>query len=195
MKSDERAMKLMAYADGELEGADLAEVEGWIRQDAEAVLFANDLAELGDLVKTGHRASKDAKATASFDLADAIMNKVAASAPPVALEKPKPKVTSISEARARKRSSAAWVAAGLALAASVFLVTRGKEEAPMARATSPVVQPAQPAPTVATVMKANSPATPGVDVENPGKSVSVFYLPDSKMTTSVVVWVDESGAK
>jgi len=185
VKPDERAMKLMAYADGELEGAELAEVEAWIREDGEAVLFANDLAELGDLVKTGHRASSDAKAIASFDIADGLMNQV--------VDKPAAKVTPIGEARAKKRSTVVWVAAGLALAASVFLVTRNKEEAPMARATSPLVQPA---PQIAAAIG----ALPGVSVENPGRSVSVFYLPDetnsvTKMTTNVVVWVDESGAK
>lgn len=194
IKSDERAMKLMAYADGELDGEELAEVEGWLREDAEAVLFANDLAELGDLVKTGHRASKDAKAVAAFDLTDAIMNKVAAEPPPVVTTKPN--VTSISEARSKKRGAVVWIAAGLALAASVFLVTRGKEEAPMARTTTPYVQPAANAPA-----NAANPGNGAVDVENPGKSVSVFYLPNettnaaTKMTTSVVVWVDESGAK
>lgn len=190
VRSDERAMKLMAYADGELEGAELAEVEAWIREDAGAVLFANDLAELGDLVKTGHRASKDAKAVLSFDIADSIMNKVAASPA---------KVTPIGDARAKKRSTVMWVAAGLALAASVFLLTRNKEEAPMARTTTPLVQPA--AQNVAAQANGASGAPPGVSVENPGRSVSVFYLPDetnsvtTKMTTNVVVWVDESGAK
>lgn len=193
MKSDERAMKLMAYADGELEGAELAEVEAWMREDAESVLFANDLAELGDLVKTGHRASKDAKAVATFDIADAIMNRVAAEEPPA--KKATSKVTSITEARTKKRGAAVWIAAGLALAASVFLMTRGKEEAPMARTTTPLVQPQNP------VAQTANPGSGAVDVENPGKSVSVFYLPNettnvqTKMTTSVVVWVDESGAK
>ena len=36
----------------------------------------------------------------------------------------------------------------------------------------------------------------GVAIESAGKSVSVFYLPTSnELSTSVVVWVDETGEK
>ncbi|MBX3234414.1 MAG: zf-HC2 domain-containing protein [Labilithrix sp.] len=189
--TSERAMKIMAYADGELEGAERAEVERWMREDAEAVLFANDLAELGDFVQTGHRASKDAKAIAAFDVADAVMAKVEAEPIEKAAESAG-KVVPIGAARAKqakassKRGAAMWIAAGLALAASIFLVTRGKEEAPMARTTTPLVQPSP-----------QNAAAANVTVENPGQSVSVFYLPNetNSVTTSVVVWVDESGAK
>lgn len=63
-----------------------------------------------------------------------------------------------------------------------------EEEAPMARAPVPAVQPS-----------AVASAEPGVDVdlvETAGDSVRVFYLAsESSPTTSVVVWVDESGGK
>jgi anti-sigma factor RsiW len=183
---DERAMKLMAYADGELEGDELAEVEQWIREDAKSVLFANDLAELGSILKDAHPPTK------SFDLADVIMAKVALEPAPAA----KPKVVPLSAGRAarnKKRNTFAWVAGGIALAASIFLVTRDKGEAPLAQSTTPLVQP-----TAAANVAAASTAA-AVDVENAGSSVSVFYLPSENTTTTttthVMIWVDESGGK
>lgn len=188
VRGDERALKLMAYADGELEGADLAEVEKWLKEDAEAVLFANDLAELGSYVQEGHKARK----APSFDIADAIMAKISddalEKAPEKAAEKPAPKLVPF---RPIKKSNPVrtygWIAAGLALAASVFLVTRGKhEESPLAQTTSPLVQPGSQ---VAAAVSAGS-----VDVENPGSSVSVIYVPDEKSTVpnvTTVVWVNE----
>lgn len=80
-------------------------------------------------------------------------------------------------------------AAALALAASVFVFSRNatNSEQPMARIPVAPVEPAS--------------AGPGVDVdvdETPGHSVSVFYVPNETMattTSSVVVWVDESGGQ
>ena len=71
--SERRMLQLMAYADGELEGAERAEVEGWLASDIDAVRFANEIAGLGDLVKMGHEGSASAKAVASFDITDAVM--------------------------------------------------------------------------------------------------------------------------
>lgn len=195
--SESRMLKLMAYADGELEAAERVEVEGWLATDIDAVRFANEIAGLGDLVKAGHKASADAKAVASFDVADAVMAAVQ-------VEKKDGKdgkdgangkeertapVVSLDAARARSQKNlkvGAVVAAALALAASVFVMARNKQEAPMARA--PAVQPSP-----------NASAEPGVDVdlvETAGDSVRVFYLSnESSPTTSVVVWVDESGGK
>ena len=182
--SSERMIKLMAYADGELEGADLREVEGWLTTDMDAVRFANEIAGRGDLVNAGHQASKDAQAVASFDVAGAVM---AAVENEKAAGKARP-VVSLDAARAQREKRlkvGGMVAAALALAASVLVMTRNQEDAPIARA--PVS--AQP----------SSGAEPGVDVdlvETAGDSVRVFYLSsESNPTTSVVVWVDESGGK
>lgn len=188
VSADDRAMKLMAYADGELEGDELAEVEQWIREDAKSVLFANDLAELGSILKEGHPPAK------TFDLTDMIMAKVAAEPAPIVEKAQKPKVTPIGAARAKKRGAVMWVAAGFAIAASIFVVTRNKEESPLAQTTSPLVQP------TSNVAAAVAPATTAaaVDVENAGSSVSVFYLPNENTTnaanasTHVMIWVDES---
>ena len=191
--SETRMLKLMAYADGELEGAERAEVERWLASDTNAVRFANEIANLGDLVRTGHEASADAKAVASFDIADTVMAavKADAAAPKRGASseaKDERKIVPITAARGQKNLKVgAMVAAALALAASVFLMTRSKEEAPVARA--PVQAPES----------AGRSAEPGVDVdlvESAGDSVRVFYLSsESSPTTSVVVWVDESGGK
>lgn len=209
----ERRMKLMAFADGELEGAERDEVCAWLATDGDAARFVNDLATLGDLVKLGHEGGAQAKAIAAFDVADAVMAKLADGE---AREDP-PAVVSLDAARARRRGSQsglrsasldgarrgtppseagdggpAWkVGAGivvaLALAASVLLIARSKGEQPLAGSTGSSVQPA-----------ANG-TGPGVDVdlaESPGQTVSVFYLPsETTLTTSVVVWVDETGDK
>lgn len=192
--SSERMLKLMAYADGELEGADLEEVQSWLAEDPKAVRFVNDLANLGDLVTLGHEGSKAAKTIATFDIADAVMANVKAGSKHDEPKRGQPSsaVVSLDAARTQKQKNlriGVVVAAALALAASVFLVTRNKEEQPMARGPVPTVQPA---PIVG--------ADPGVEVdvvETPGNSVSVFYLPNESTltTTSVVVWVDETGGK
>ncbi|MCW5831598.1 MAG: hypothetical protein KIS78_03990 [Labilithrix sp.] len=179
--SSERMLKLMAYADGELEGAERLEVEGWLASDVDAARFANELAGLGELVKVGHEASSAASAAASFDVADAVMAAVKEDAAPKVAP-----VVSLAERRQKNLKVGGMVAAALALAASVFVMTRHEEEAPMARAPAPAVQPM-------------ASAEPGVDVdlvETAGDSVRVFYLSsENSPTTSVVVWVDESGGK
>ncbi|MDF2692810.1 MAG: hypothetical protein K0S65_1193 [Labilithrix sp.] len=188
--SSERMLKLMAYADGELEGADLAEVDGWLVTDGDAARVTTELAGLGDLVKTGHETSKAANAVASFDIADAVMAAVKEEKKETKTKelpaKAAPVVVSLEARRQKNLKLGGAVAAALALAASVFVMTRSKEEVPMA-------QTAAPAPSMV------ASAEPGVDVdvvETSGESVRVFYLSnESSPTTSVVVWVDESGGK
>jgi anti-sigma factor RsiW len=169
----ERTLKLMAYADGELEGEELAEVEAWLRRDAKALRTVNAFAELGDIVTLGREGTKEAKAVASFDIADSIMAAVA--------REPSAKVVPL-----RRRSNRAVfgvAAAALALAAGLALTMRPKDEHPMAR--------------VATTAEPSSGTGVDVDVnETPGHSVSVFYVPsETNPTTSVIVWVDETGEK
>lgn len=197
----DRMLKLMAYADGELEGAELAEVEGWLVADADAARFTAELAQLGDFVKTGHVQSAKAAAIASFDVAGAVMARVEAEpekaekaddepkAPVVSLEARREEAK-LRQAPPRRRMQVGMVvAAALALAASVFVFSRNatNSEQPMARIPVAPVELAS--------------AGPGVDVdvdETPGQSVSVFYVPNETMattTSSVVVWVDESGGQ
>jgi hypothetical protein len=79
----------------------------------------------------------------------------------------------------------AGIVAAIALAASIFVFAQHHgEETPMAVAPTPAVQPANAVPGT------------GVAIESAGKSVSVFYLPTAnELSTSVVVWVDETGEK
>jgi anti-sigma factor RsiW len=189
--SSDSMLKLMAYCDGELEGAERTEAEMLLASNVDAVAFIEQIAGLGELVERGHEA-RSGKAVASFDVADAVM----------ALVKEEDKkdvtpsvVTSLAVARAREKK-AAWssalkigggIAAALALAASIFFFVQHRaEETPMA--VSPTPTAAQPGPN-------GAPGT-GVAVESAGKSVSVFYLPTvNELSTSVVVWVDETGEK
>ncbi len=182
--SSETMMKLMAYADGELEGSERDEVEALIAKDREALLFVSQVAGLGNVVEALHQDSAEKK-IAKFDVADAIMAKVGHE------RAEKASVSSLDEMRARRASRmkiGGGIVAALALAASVFLVARNKET-PMATA------PVSPAPTTVATSEG-----PGVTVEaafGTGQSVSVYYLPSSNelSTTSVVVWVDETGEK
>lgn len=169
MMTSERHLKLMAYADGELDESERAEVESWLATDADAVRFVNDLAVLGDYVTLG-------RPEPQVDLADAIMAKVEMAATA--------KVVPLQPRRGRGLAIGGGIAAALALAASVFLFTRPHDEEPLAGGGS--------IPTAA-------PAGTGVDVdlaEAPGESLGVFYNETSHATTSVTVWVDEpTGAK
>jgi anti-sigma factor RsiW len=196
--SSENMLKLMAYADGELEGDERTEAEKLLATDPDSVRFVEQLGGLGDLVELGY-AAKSGKAVAKFDIADQVMS----------LAKPAT-VTSLAAAREKKAEKSkkegggakvgVAVVAILALAASVFLVTQHRsDETPMAKAPAARDTAAQAAPatTVASTVAPNN--GPGVEVStvnSPGNSVSVFYLPTAnELSTSVVVWVDETGEK
>jgi anti-sigma factor RsiW len=201
MIAKDRMLELMAYADGELTGAEREKVERWLATDADAARFVNDVANLGELLKLGYEGRSEAKAIASFDIADAVLAAVEKEqGKGQEEEKAEPRqaaVVPIEAARARAGKDrrvlkiGAAVVAALALAASVFLVHRNTEqEAPIARA------PAMPPPATAAVS-----AEIGGDVdveieETQGWSISVFHVPsETNLTTGVVVWVDESGGK
>lgn len=173
--SSEKMMQLMAYADGELEGAERAEIEKLVASDADAARFVEQVAGLGDFVKDGHE-HRDAETVRSFDVADAIMAKTKSSAD----------VVSMAAARQR-RVIALGVAAALGLAASVFLLAR-PSEAPL-QGGAVAVGTQKPAPS-------EGPGVEVTPVESPGQTVNVFYVPSgNELSTSVVVWVDETGEK
>jgi anti-sigma factor RsiW len=189
--SSDNMMKLMAYADGELEGAERTEAEMLLASNVDAVSFIEQVAGLGELVELGYEA-RTAKAIKSFDVADAVMAAVKDADQKDAPVRPAA-VTSLAAAREKKAAAAAprfkvgvGIAAALALAASVFVFVQHRaDETPMAIAPPPA-QPGAPS---------GVPGT-GVAVESAGKSVSVFYLPTAnELSTSVVVWVDETGEK
>lgn len=204
--SSERMMKLMAYADGELEGAEKAEIEKLVEKDAEAARIVNDMLGLGDFVRLGNE-DKVAPIVAKVNLTDAIMKSVekAEIEPAKATEKPASNVSSLDAARAKRRNVGVGVVAALALAASIFFVMQDKPtEKPMASKPVPTQAPTQaPAPQQMASNEApavvNGTTSAGVEVqafESPGHSVSVFYLPTAnELSTSVTVWVDETGEK
>jgi hypothetical protein len=171
-------MKLMAYADGELEGSDVAEVEKLLVKEPDAVRFIEQIADLGDLVKTGHTPK-------AFDIADLVMAK----AKDIELDAPKKagNVVSLMDAmdakkkRTQQITIGAGIAAALALAASIFLFKK-PEETPMAKGPAPIIAPAN--------------ESAGIEVEtaneSPGQSIKVLYGPgQNEMSTSVVIWVEE----
>ena len=190
--SSENMMKLMAYADGELEGAERIEAEMLLASDADAATFIEQVAGLGTILEAGHQ-DRLGKTIAAFDVTAAVMGAIAKETPAAAETARATNVRSLAggararDAKAMKKGGGVkigvGVAAALALAASVFVFTQHRnDEAPMAVAPAPAVQQAQ--------------GSSGVAIESAGKSVSVFYLPtESELSTSVVVWVDETGEK
>jgi uncharacterized membrane protein len=184
--SSDNMMKLMAYADGELEGAELEEAQKLLATDPDSVRFVEQIAGLGEIVTRGYDAGAG-KTTAKFDVADAVLARL-----PAVKDS---NVRSLDAARAKRGSSVkigAGIAAALALAASVFLFTQHRsDEAPMASNNAAV------APGNAGVASGSGGTGVSVStVDSPGNSVSVFYLPTAnELSTSVVVWVDETGEK
>ncbi|MBX3192470.1 MAG: hypothetical protein KF819_36100 [Labilithrix sp.] len=184
--SSENMMQLMAYADGELEGQELAEAKKLLASEPDAARFVEQIAGLGAVVARGHEAGAGKK-VASFDVADAVM---------AAVEKEPAKVVSLASRRAKTEKAESGnlrigvgIVAALALAASIFLYARPQE--------TPMAQGLPQAPSAPQVLASADPGGgPGVSVtavESPGHSVSVFYLPSAnELTTSVVVWVDET---
>ena len=190
--SSDNMLKLMAYADGELEGAELEEAQKLLATDPDSVRFVEQIAGLGEIVAQGHRAGAG-KTVAKFDVADSVM---------ASLGKESGKVTSITSARKKSGNSSvkigAGIAAALALAASFFLFAQHRtDEAPMASNNNavPAVQ-TNPTQSVAAVSTTGGSGVSVSAVDSPGSTVSVFYLPTAnELSTSVVVWVDETGEK
>lgn len=186
--SQGRLEQLMAYADGELAGHDRLEVEALLSENEDARQFLRELGHLGGLVREGWQETAQAKTVASFDIAGDLMKAVAAEEPKAQVSAP---VRSLDAERARRAArlrTGGFVVAVFAAAAAVAVFTRSPSETPVAKA--PVTVPAAPE---------RESTGPGVEVEaleSPGSSVSVFHLPGaSELSTSVVVWVEETGDK
>lgn len=163
----EKMLQLMAYADGELSGAEKKEVEALLAKDPEAKQFVAEIMNLGELVKLGHSEKE-------IDVTEAVM--AAVKEQPQAEKKSN--VVSLADRRSRTKTGAIVIAA-LALAAGVVFYSRPKET-PLTKAPTPVQA---------------EPGSPDIVVEpadSPGQSVKVIYGPGTnEMTTSVIIWVDE----
>jgi len=199
--SSENMMKLMAYADGELEGAELEEAQKLLATDPDSVRFVEQIAGLGDVVSRGYEAGSG-KTVAKFDVADSVM---ALTKDDQKSAEKKDNVSSLAAAREKRGNNVkivAGIAAAMALAASFFLFAQHRtDEAPMAGNNTPAVQAVQPGTANANTSVAAVSTTGGSGVtvstvNSPGNAVSVFYLPTAnELSTSVVVWVDETGEK
>lgn len=174
--AEQDMMDVMAFADGELEGEDLARVEKLIASNADAKELLASLAAIGEGVRSAHLVGE-------IDVSDAVIAKVT----PNDLDKARIKRT------ARTRMAVVAVAF-VALAAGVLFYmrdTQGTNRTATIPADSASGQPALA-----------SAAATGVQVDfvDTPTPVSVFYLPaentgaEGKTDTppSVVVWVDDS---
>jgi len=191
---------LMAYADGELSAPEAAEIEAWLASDPEAAQFVEQVGSIGSRLHGNHH-ERFGAAVASFDIADAVMDRIEGSSASLARISGQETVaagdrTSTLRALAPSRPwrrPALSLGAVLAAAAAVMLVMneRSRQAAVVTAELSPVVA----------TSSASEPAShgsgTGIDVktiESPGSAVSVFYLPGpNELSTNVVVWVDETG--
>lgn len=197
--SSETMMKLMAYADGELDGKERLDTEELLATDLDALRFVEQIAGCGNLVGEGYAASATAKTVAAFDIADAVMAKVKSesreSKPEVAPKSlvPSSRISPIELARAKRAQRmkiGGGIAAALAIAAAVFVYAR-PSETPMAKGPSITNNPSQ-----TDGYRSNGPGVDVNAVQTPGQNVSVFYLPSAnELSTSVIIWVDESSGE
>jgi len=164
--SSKEMLDVMAWADGELEGAEAARIKALVEKDEEAKELVRSFSALGDFVREA-----DAKAKTP-DLTDQVMAKVVPTLP-----------NEIERARLKRgmrmRVGAAVVTL-TALAAGVFLYQRSHPN------VSPVVG--------SNDTPVTAPAT-GVEVgqvDTSQHAVSVFYVPSEKGPQTTVVWIDDN---
>ena len=169
-------MKLMAYADGELEAADRKEIEALLAKDDEAKKIVAQMRSLGAAVAAVHRKVPE------IDIADAVMAKVKDTKPEPS-EREKTHVVSLADRRAQRAKIGVAACAVLALAASIVIWSRPKET-PLAELPKPV-----PNAQVAAIPEQGIVVEP---IDSPGQTVKVIYGPGKdEMQTSVIIWVDE----
>ncbi len=177
--------KLMAFADGELEGDDRKAIEELVSSNQDAARIVQELGVLGECLRVVGEHHHDR--SAADGIADAVMTRIAAE------REPRGKVIDLA---ARRRRTYGTVAALVAAAAAVALVARGPEDEPRAEtpvATAPTqvpekrVEPTAPAPPT-TVAAINEPA--------PAPSnVSVIVVPsEGETASSIVIWLGEESA-
>lgn len=213
--SHDTMIELMAYADGELAGDDLARVEAILAKSAEArqVVEALGVPAIGAWLGVSSIGSSIGSAKAD-GIADAVMAKIEASS-----AAPTPKVSDMAAAREKRAARirfAAALAAVAAVAAGVIAYIGTESPSPQRNRTaatvqetatvpSPVVLPA-PVPSSNeeqnTLASAEAEGVEVNEVETPSRDVSVFYLPSTvgatanMNPTSVVVWLgDDNGGR
>lgn len=184
--SRETMMDLMAFADGELQGADRARVERLVAENSEARSVVD--AMRSPAIGTFLEAEMVERTAAADGIAGAVMAKLPARGP----------------ARGRAPVVVMSIGAALALAAGVALILRSEgatpgAHEPVASVDTPSVD-VQPPPVVA----AQRP-TQGVEVDevdSPSRDISVFEIPvagaaaaNVKGPSSVVIMIEDEGKK
>lgn len=190
--------KLMAFADGELEGTDRAEIAALIDSNPDAARIVSEMGVLGDCVRVlGENRSLDAGAT----IADVVMAKIASSDTKISSEKSSTRPgAQVIDFAARRRRTYGIVAGLIAAAAAVVIVARVPSAEHDRGPTANVVPPLQ---ATATAAPASPPSVPAASssaafaaadsTEKP--SVSVIVVPSEGETApSVVIWLGEEQA-
>lgn len=195
----ETLLQLMALADGELEGEELARVEQLVASSPEArrVVDALGSPALGVFLQD----DVDRHAPIADTIADGVMARIDASE----ARGPAP-VSPISIVRARKaarsRLVTASLGAALALAAGVVLYLRAGDRAdlpgaPVASVGLPPVD-VQPAPSsLAALVQRPTQGVEVDEVDSPSRDISVFEIPlaagaaNAKGPSSVVITIDD----
>ncbi len=190
--SADTRLELMAYADGELDGDDLARIESLIATDVEAERVVASMHTLGDCVRITEGERRVPK------IVDRIADDVMAT---IETEKARRAVVPLQPRPIRLRNAivAGSISAAIAMAAGWAMFVRPPDAAPAPVAVAPIVLPKS-------VPTAAPPLTPdgtGVDlnqVESPAGQVSVFYVPAvaagglaDENVSSVVLWLGDDG--
>ena len=177
--------KLMAFADGELEGDDRKAIEDLVRSNQDAARIVQELGVLGDCLRVVGTEQSDR--AAADGIADAVMGRIAAE------REPRGKVIDLVS---RRRRTYGTVAALVAAAAAVALVARGPEEEP--RAEIPVA----PAPMLTAEKRVEPTPAPPTTVASAAtepapapSNVSVIVVPsEGETASSIVIWLGEESA-
>lgn len=176
--TQDQVLDVMAWADGELEGADAARVEALVASNAEAQELVRSFDALGDFVRTSHHREQ----IAAVGVADAVMAKT--------------KPNDIERARLKRaqKGRVVLIAATLAaIAAGVLVYAR----------TQPVALPNAHAPSANPAPLALSEGVQVDQVDGQDNGVSVFYVPAEdpvpsdpdqapKTPNTTVVWIDDT---
>jgi negative regulator of sigma E activity len=202
----DKLLQLMAYADGELEGEDLASVEKLVAENAEAKRFVESLGALGDHI----RLVGDPEPKITLEgIAETVMARIEREERKANTQKRI--VVDLAQVRAERAQMAgrtgggawkvgAFVAAALALAAGAVFMLRGEQpgahNTPQVQPQSQSAHPQLPIQLPKENVLASIAA--GVDVESldAPEAVSVFYVPAvnaaaNANASSVVVWIED----
>jgi anti-sigma factor RsiW len=162
--SSKEMLDVMAWADGELEGAEAARIEALVAKDEEAKELVRSFGVLGDFVREA-----DAKAKTP-DLTAQVMARVG----PNDIERARLK-------RGMRTRVGAAVITLTALAAGVFLYQRSHPNVSpvLGSNDTPLTAPAKQGVEVG-------------QVDTSQHAVSVFYVPSEKGPETTVVWIDDN---